>query len=221
MTVRTWSRTLTVLSLSVFALAGCNPKDEGGSSIQGLLEDYLEFLCGCYVDAGQQPSVEQCISEAKDAFYNSDQAAYFDCLEDFASSTPSAKDSFDCAIAAYKDFQNCQQALGCEAAVGEGGDDEFECADGSTSVPQDWVCDDFEDCADASDEADCMPFVCTDGSEVQQSWVCDGFEDCMDGGDESDCPVTCESSYEIAVESCPQLTEEEQAKFNMSCSLEG
>ena len=60
---------------------------------------------------------------------------------------------------------------------------EFACADGLQCVPERWICDDYEDCNDGSDESEslctppCLPemFACADGSQcIPQLNVCDG-----------------------------------------------
>ncbi|CAH1246984.1 TLL1 [Branchiostoma lanceolatum] len=73
---------------------------------------------------------------------------------------------------------------------------EFECDDGDC-IEASWECDDFEDCWDGSDEANCVstgPQVCTtsqfqclNGGCVSNSWICDGDNDCGDMSDEQNC----------------------------------
>jgi hypothetical protein len=120
---------------------------------------------------------------------------------------------FDCYIAATCDeleaaicFDDTSASL--EACIGGctgGSTQDFECADGSDTIPGYWVCDCYEDCADGSDEADCPAgncFQCGDGTSIEQDWVCDCYEDCADGSDEADCPsgacfACADGSYEI------------------------
>jgi hypothetical protein len=69
----------------------------------------------------------------------------------------------------------------------------FACADGSGTVPLDWICDGWDDCTDGSDEAGCSNFTCHDDEVIPEEWVCDGYEDCWDGEDEVGCPTfTCD-----------------------------
>ena len=46
--------------------------------------------------------------------------------------------------------------LSCVTACGLSGD-QFPCADGTETVPVDWVCDGYPDCSDGSDES---PDIC-------------------------------------------------------------
>ncbi len=48
---------------------------------------------------------------------------------------------------------------GCES-LPDNDPDDFQCANGEDSVPQDWVCDGYEDCTDNSDEEACAALVC-------------------------------------------------------------
>ena len=82
---------------------------------------------------------------------------------------------------------------------------EFKCLDGSSTVPFDYINDDYCDCADGSDEpgtAACpnTKFYCQNKGHVPlhllSSRVNDGICDCCDGSDEwagyVNCPQTCE-----------------------------
>uniref|UniRef100_A0A1I8JPQ8 Very low-density lipoprotein receptor n=1 Tax=Macrostomum lignano TaxID=282301 RepID=A0A1I8JPQ8_9PLAT len=75
------------------------------------------------------------------------------------------------------------------------GPDQFRCLDGKSCVTRSFVCDDFKDCFDGSDEspdicraaaADCE-FHC-DGRCLKASVRCDGTIDCSSGQDEIGCP---------------------------------
>ena len=66
---------------------------------------------------------------------------------------------------------------------------EFECADGSNSVPISYVNDGSDSCQDGSDEPEydreeLSVFTCNDGSEIPLSSVSDDVNDCNDGSDE-------------------------------------
>ncbi|XP_074655735.1 basement membrane-specific heparan sulfate proteoglycan core protein-like [Tubulanus polymorphus] len=64
-------------------------------------------------------------------------------------------------------------------------------------IAKDYVCDGDYDCADRSDEANCVrnkvcypnEFMCTNGKCVQKIWWCDGDDDCGDKSDEKSCPT--------------------------------
>ncbi|XP_074051346.1 SCO-spondin-like [Macrotis lagotis] len=81
-----------------------------------------------------------------------------------------------------------QLELGC--AEGE-----VPCHEGGYCVPQQWLCDNQDDCGDGSDEEGCAPagcgegqFSCSEGRCLPLSLHCDGRDDCGDGADELDCP---------------------------------
>jgi hypothetical protein len=68
--------------------------------------------------------------------------------------------------------------------------DEFPCVSDGFSIPSSWVCDDYPDCTDGSDEAGCT-FECGDGTTIPYASTCDGSDDCTDGSDEDGCTATC------------------------------
>jgi hypothetical protein len=93
-------------------------------------------------------------------------------------------------------YELCPELLE-DAVVEDGG---FVCADG-TDIVDEYVCDQYADCAGSEDEADCTyemgpsygdepdgGFVCADGTDIVDSWVCDSYNDCTDGDDEVGCP---------------------------------
>ncbi|XP_050391621.2 atrial natriuretic peptide-converting enzyme [Patella vulgata] len=70
---------------------------------------------------------------------------------------------------------------------------ELKC-DTTVCIPQNWVCDGYQDCADNQDEkhcATCAPneFSCSPASTqcIPTTSVCDGIIDCYEGVDESEC----------------------------------
>ncbi|XP_065222037.1 basement membrane-specific heparan sulfate proteoglycan core protein isoform X4 [Planococcus citri] len=78
--------------------------------------------------------------------------------------------------------------------------DEFRCDD-SHCIPNVRRCDDFPDCRDGSDEANCVrcqpdEFQCDDRHCVPTNRRCDGFPDCRDRSDESGCTTTTTSTTE-------------------------
>ena len=70
----------------------------------------------------------------------------------------------------------------------------FVCDNGE-EIPESWVCDTEEDCADGSDEQQDCP-ACVD--EIPDSWICDGEVDCPDGTDEQNCSMTSDPRAGLA-----------------------
>lgn len=72
-------------------------------------------------------------------------------------------------------------------------DSEFRCKVTNECIPRSWVCDQQSDCADRSDEEDCIEcieFKCNNSVCLAQEKVCDGINDCGDFSDEQHCD-TC------------------------------
>ncbi|CAH1246046.1 OVCH1 [Branchiostoma lanceolatum] len=73
---------------------------------------------------------------------------------------------------------------------------DFQCNDGSC-IPGSWECDNWGDCSQGEDEANCAgggaqcsssEFTCGHGNTcIPNSWICDGDNDCGDMSDEQNC----------------------------------
>ena len=103
--------------------------------------------------------------------------------------TKASCDDLEIAMCTDTPPQSMQLCLAqCQNVAGD-----FECADGSDTISQEWVCDCIDDCDDGSDEANCPAdtcFECADGSDtVSKHSVCDCSDDCTDGSDEANCPA--------------------------------
>jgi hypothetical protein len=114
----------------------------------------------------------------------------------------------------------------------------FACDDNAVCWMNTSVCDGYVDCADGTDENDCVSlegdaaigseagsdgdcaedfFICASGECVNLSWACDGTEDCGDGSDEID----CETSEEGAGEEEDELCSYDPATTNITCASYG
>jgi hypothetical protein len=164
-----------LLAGSSFGLAlGCNDGDGNGNG--QLASAYLDKLQACgLLSEGELPAVD-----ADDV--DASVACYLDCLLDATCVEVQALTCDPASVMPSAQLVACYEA--CEAL---NVDDDFMCGDGST-LPPSWVCDGAPDCADSTDEVDCVPFDCGDGGMLTESLVCDGWADCMNGSDELDCP---------------------------------
>ncbi|XP_052756265.1 prolow-density lipoprotein receptor-related protein 1 [Galleria mellonella] len=73
---------------------------------------------------------------------------------------------------------------------------QFLCADGKKCIPHTWICNNYTDCDDGSDEVNCTDqldvkdnstckgFTCDGNKCISKLWVCDGIYDCLDKTDE-------------------------------------
>ncbi|XP_068939311.1 SCO-spondin-like [Petaurus breviceps papuanus] len=91
---------------------------------------------------------------------------------------------------------NCGEAGSqCGEMVLECAEGEVPCQDSGYCVPQEWLCDNQDDCGDGSDEEGCAPlgcgegqFSCGEGRCLPLSLHCNGRDDCGNGADEHGCP---------------------------------
>ncbi|XP_070553119.1 uncharacterized protein [Ptychodera flava] len=83
--------------------------------------------------------------------------------------------------------------------------DEVACPNGYC-IPHSWLCDNWDDCGDNSDEeycdsyvsseTGCHEFQCYNGHCIPFAWECDNWDDCGDYSDEQHCQLSYVSSSE-------------------------
>uniref|UniRef100_A0A665X318 MAM and LDL receptor class A domain containing 1 n=1 Tax=Echeneis naucrates TaxID=173247 RepID=A0A665X318_ECHNA len=99
------------------------------------------------------------------------------------------------------------------------GADQFQCAYSFQCIPESWWCDSEPDCADRSDEEDCVTLVpgtlppqdgcsagyfqCSNNLCLPSILRCDGVLDCPEGEDEHSCPLLHCELGELVCEASP------------------
>lgn len=168
---------LTVsLSAALLSLA-CGGGDNGGS---GSWTSYVDKQGTKFRDCGVISSGQYGPS-SPDAFPEEGPSAADQCELDciLAASCEEIEDGF-CREILSTELQGCLEA--CDDL-----EPKFICADSGEEIPLDYECDQFDDCEDGSDEANCPTFSCGDQT-IPEAYVCDGEADCEDSSDEANCP---------------------------------
>ncbi|MCA9636187.1 MAG: LDL receptor domain-containing protein, partial [Myxococcales bacterium] len=177
------------------------------AAAEGSIVEGLTTQCECEVAAGNFADVDACLADlgfdpqvactcAIMATYP--QGPHFECLgpvtADFATCMKTTGcddlDALDLCFFTLLDAGDCpdsDQAAEAQVRFECYGDAPFACGSGET-IPETWVCDLDDNCADGSDESRCPVFMCKSGDEIPLEWQCDGAADCPDGDDEENCP---------------------------------
>ena len=107
--------------------------------------------------------------------------------------------------------------------VGDDEEPEYDCADGTDTIPFYWVNDGYEDCYDGSDEpGNGYDFECDNGDTYPMDYVNDGYWHCEDGEDEGESGdglfSVCEENEEDKEGYCYETIDHklETAVFEMS-----
>ncbi|MEZ4451297.1 MAG: LDL receptor domain-containing protein [Nannocystaceae bacterium] len=176
--------------------------------VQGSIAAGLAGDCACAVEAGESPSVDACLADKGIA------AGFGECRCGIVAAEPAMAPNLECIKPIAADFAECIASLGCDdpdaldncyflfLSAGEcppsvtavdaeveyvcRGAGAFACGSGE-EIPDTWLCDLEDDCADGSDESRCPVFECDTGDEIPLDWQCDGAADCPNGDDEVGC----------------------------------
>lgn len=163
--MRTFTLFSAVAVLAMILGPGCGDDDDYGDAAAAKLR-----ACGL-LTVGRFGDIQEPTTAADRCEYDCALAASCDDLTAMMCQVGSPSPGFEAC------FDNCGSSAG-----------DFDCLDGLETIPGDWVCDGYDDCADGSDEAGCSMFDCLDGTQsVPLDYVCDYEEDCYDGSDEVGC----------------------------------
>ncbi|CAF1096107.1 unnamed protein product [Rotaria sordida] len=156
----------------------CSGKDYFGCELSGCVE-------GCFCpngllmdETGTCVPISSCTCAYDNKYYPSGSTIVRGC--EICSCT---NGSFVCSQLTTKE---CQQD--CSSF------NEFQCSTSKECIPKTWKCDKVPDCADKSDEDNCVyecsnqtSFTCRNGQCVDITYRCDGLPNCRDGSDEVNC----------------------------------
>jgi hypothetical protein len=155
---------LTAATMVLGVWAGCGDDDGGGSGGNPVAK---LRSCGLITEGDVNMAAPE-----SDAV-----ACYYDC---YMNASCGDLEQLICENQPSQSLGMCMQ--NCDTQYS------FDCADGSDTIPETWVCDGMDDCADGSDEVNCPTFQCADGSDtIPAEWQCDCEADCSDGSDEAGC----------------------------------
>jgi hypothetical protein len=156
----------------------CSGKDFFGCELSGCVE-------GCFCpdgllmdETGTCVPISSCTCTYDNKYYPSGSTIVEGC--EICSCT---NGSFVCS---QLTIDECQQT--CSVI------NEYQCSISKECIPKTWLCDKISDCADQSDENDCVyqcsnqtSFTCDSGQCVNMTYRCDGLPNCRDGSDEVNC----------------------------------
>ncbi len=185
---------VAVLAASaVLVQVACRSEDEPPASPIGSVadavdvqEDLFEFQCQCYAQF-LGLSEQECRDDPRGSYSEEERA----CLDAVFADDTESFEILRCEAEALRGLLECESAVGCPG--------EHVCDDG-TVIADVWLCDEIDDCPDASDEGDeCLTAMCADGERLPPSWICDEFPDCLDGSDEIGCPPSfvCDDGQQV------------------------